>query len=198
MQGTSSIVEDNVISTKKTPSVPMTVGITSKFSDTTNVITGNKVIDHLVGIHCYGSSNHIIYGNNITNNYIGIAISNSTKFEINENRITNSYWYGFDITASSKNNIVRNTIANSGIYGVFLQRLPYRYYSMFNRFKRNNFIENNCSAFFKDSFFNRWIGNYWEISQLRPYPIFGKIVFGKISVHWFNIDWLPAKEPYDI
>ena len=169
-----------------------TWGIEQQRSVKTNIIQGNTITKHLVGISCVDSSNHIICGNTITNNYIGIDLLNCSNFEINGNRIANTSWYGFDISKSSKNNIVRNTIANTSEYGINLE------YSSYNKIKENNFMENDCNAFFKSSSFNRWISNFWNRPRLLPYPIIGKLKLWKITISWINIDWRPAKEPYDI
>ena len=70
----------------------------------------------------------------------------------------------------------------------------------------NNLVDNVVrDAFFDDKSFSRstWRGNYWGRSRLLPKPILGvtKVVINedlKISVPVFNVDWRPAKEPYEI
>ena len=47
---------------------------------------------------------------------------------------------------------------------------------------------------------NIWDGNYWEKARILPKLIFGTYHFenNRIWLHWFNVDWHPATEPYDI
>ena len=45
---------------------------------------------------------------------------------------------------------------------------------------------------------NTLMQNYWNSSKLFPKLIFGILYFGDFSLNWFNIDLLPASEPYDI
>jgi hypothetical protein len=68
--------------------------------------------------------------------------------------------------------------------------------------KFNNFIDNNMSAFFENSSFNRWKHNYWDDHQgIWPKCIKGlmRIPWNKtIVIHWMNLDWFPAQKPYEI
>ena len=75
------------------------------------------------------------------------------------------------------------------------------YFTLFNKISRNNFIKNfpndtKFQAYFKFCFYNRWKKNYWDRPRLLP-----KVILGRIDDKehdWFNFDWNPAKEPYDI
>lgn len=62
----------------------------------------------------------------------------------------------------------------------------------------NNFIDNYYDGSFmagKLPMFNRWSRNYWDDwDGTGPYVIRGKRYF----IRWFNFDWHPAQEPYDI
>lgn len=71
-----------------------------------------------------------------------------------------------------------------------------------NQIIENNIYNNNIDAYFV-SCNNFWKTNYWG----KPAII--KIIFGKMDlfrddvnsellISWFNIDWHPAKEPYEI
>jgi hypothetical protein len=70
-----------------------------------------------------------------------------------------------------------------------------------NKILKNNLINNGFRnvrfLYYRDSprFRNIWDGNYWDKPRTGPYLIIGRIMF---LVPWFNIDWNPAKEPYDI
>ncbi|GAI48792.1 unnamed protein product, partial [marine sediment metagenome] len=46
------------------------------------------------------------------------------------------------------------------------------------------------------SFFNTWDSNYWGEPRDSPYIIKGTLLF--LFIPWFNFDWHPAQEPYDI
>ena len=163
------------------------------FPSCRSIIKGNIIINHLWGIACTNLFNHIISGNIITDNYLGISLRNSSNNEIKGNNITNSYWYGLRLKDKSNNNmVVRNTIANNSEYGIYIQ------YSFHNKFKENNIMKSNRSAYFENSLLNRWIRNYWERPRLLPYPIFGKMKLGNITFPWMNFDWRPALRPYDI
>ena len=86
-----------------------------------------------------------------------------------------------------------NNIASNNLYGIYLFR------SSGNTIIGNDFINNTCNAFFKlrSSFFNRWSRNYWDDWWgFGPKLVKGQI--GKLLIPWFNFDWHPAKEPYDI
>jgi hypothetical protein len=50
---------------------------------------------------------------------------------------------------------------------------------------------------------NKWVGNYWNKPRILPKLIFGvreNILFGTKTIHfpWFQFDWHPAQQPYDI
>jgi nitrous oxidase accessory protein len=86
--------------------------------------------------------------------------------------------------------IIDNEIMSNNKYGVYLL------YSLCNKIINNNFINNTCNAMFlAKSFLNKWIDNYWD-----DWSGFGpKIIHGKFGLlPWYNFDWHPAQEPYDI
>jgi len=89
--------------------------------------------------------------------------------------------------------IRHNNITTNNMHGIYLLR------SYNNRIINNNFIDNEKDAFFSDSFLNRWKQNYWNRPRILPKPIFGEIeIFYRFWIPWFNFDWHPAQEPYDI
>jgi parallel beta-helix repeat protein len=183
-----------------------------------NTITRNNIFQNGVGIFHITGNNNIIQ-NNISNNYGGIK-AQSTNNYITDNIISSNNCYGISIT-SDKNTINNNTISGNeyGIYLTYIFFLPnifspstkniiygntisdnsygiYLEYSLLNLILKNNFINNEEDAFFTRSFFNRWKQNYWNGSRVFPKLIFGYI--GYFRYQWINIDWRPAKEPYDI
>jgi parallel beta-helix repeat protein len=144
-------------------------GIYLDFSSSYNDICGNTIDDNNDGICLLGSSNSIS-GNNISNNNDGINLSWSSDNTIIGNIITKND-YGVNLSGSS-NNII----------------------------KGNNFVENYYyQAYFKYSRHNRWIRNYWDDwDGTGPKFIWGKQRFWGLAVPWFNVDWHPAQEPYNI
>ena len=137
------------------------------------------------------------------------------------NYITNNS-YGIVLSAgpygAGWNNILSNTIAYNGEYGLYLDNA---YWCKINK---NNFIDNNIHAsFFYElsskflaPFFghflqmNKFFHNYWDDHLLST----SKVIRGEMLcfeflfllllpiepkiIKWFNFDWFPAQEPYDI
>ncbi|MFX0185315.1 MAG: nitrous oxide reductase family maturation protein NosD [Candidatus Hodarchaeota archaeon] len=193
MHNSFNVIENNTIFSPKKEFPTNTWGISMSHNSSNNIVKENTITDHLWGIQITNSYNNIISENTITNSYFSISLDNSSNQEINRNIITNNFFNGLSLKEKSNNNaIVRNTISNSSEYGIYLE------FSFYNTIKENNFIENDISAYFENSLLNRWIRNYWDRPRLLPYPIFGNMELGKITIPWFNIDWRPAKEPYDI
>ena len=152
-----------------------------------------------------GSYNRIIsnkiYGHNFYTSVWGITSYKENHGNIiSENTISNN-WGGIDYLGTdseiSKNNITYNT--ELGIYLSSPGWLPCKK----NTITQNNLIGNGINAFFLVNLFsfNVWYNNYWTNWPLQlPKLILGKcfILMGIKIVPWFNIDWHPAKEPYDI
>lgn len=160
---------------------------------TNHTIYNNIIVADGKGISS-DSDDSLIEGNNITSASDGIFLDRS-----NRNTITLNNVQGCDRGAvffKSNNNIIkRNNIAHN-TDNVFLA-LSWR-----NGFYENNFID--CDNIGKHvalkgySFFNKWRGNYWDnqIIHILPKIILGR--FGILPVPWLNIDWRPARTPYDI
>ena len=129
---------------------------------------------------------------------MGIAINESCNNNmIIGNTVLNNP-YGIGINALSNYNIISGNNIINNFYG-FGINLGFEYRSNFNVINKNNFIGNNQHAVFNQSFFNLWYGNYWEDwIENKPRPINGdNMIFDEI-VPWFQFDWKPATEPYDI
>jgi nitrous oxidase accessory protein len=185
-----------------------------------NNISFNTILDNYeIGINLHKDCfNNTIYSNNILNNKVGIeireclcSISEENKF-IKNNFIKNSN--GLKIK-DSHNNIIRYnnfTRNNNGIkieiyYGKESQYNIIEYNSFFKNLKglhfdsvsnnyiiKNNFLQNNESVYYKECN-NFWLYNYWDRGRILPYLIIG---VGTFFLDKFDIDWIPAKEPYDI
>ncbi len=188
---------------------------------TDNFVIGNTICSNNVKgliltktkIHLYDSfdnspDNNIIKGNNIHNNgNAGITLQFSDSNTISGNCILDSN-YGIKIEGSSYNTISNNNIKKNNIIGICID-----FYfdgvltisSSQNKIFNNNFLKNEQDAYFIDILLgnivfrrNIWIQNYWNSSKLILKFIFGILSFGDFSFRWFNIDWNPAIEPYDI
>jgi len=135
-----------------------------------NIITGNKILDSVMGIDLSYSSNNIITGNSISS-VIGILFLHHP---------------------SNNNNITGNNISNE-LIGIWL------HHSSKNIIEKNNFIGNKIAANFYISWRNI-VGNYWDSNYWDNWIGFGpKIIFGRLGpIPWINFDWHPAEEPYPI
>ena len=75
-----------------------------------------------------------------------------------------------------------------------------------NKFYQNTFLENTKDVRYAIYGSNDWDANYWGRGRILPYPIFGLKhpgnllgeIFLNLKIPWIEIDWHPAKEPYDI
>jgi len=158
-----------------------------------HMISNNSIVVDGAGISITANDSTITM-NNITGHYEGISLDDSYSNTISWNNIQ---WCdrGIAIFESNNNIIKRNNIANN-FEGVFLGL------SRHNKFYENNIID--CSSIGKHvvlkgwSFFNQWRGNYWDnqIIHILPKIIIGR--FGILPIPWFNIDWRPARKPYEI
>jgi parallel beta-helix repeat protein len=159
-----------------------------------NTFSSNK--QH--GIFLTHSSSNNISKNNISDNtYYGITFDTSNNNTIFWNSINSNKNIGIYIHSSSNNNTVlsNNIKENGNIKGLGGSILLDR--SSNNKIHRNNFINNVKCAYFFDCTSNNWNGNYWDKPRLFPKIILGRKI-GIIWWPWFNFDWHPAKEPYDI
>jgi len=162
-------------------------GIHLRYSNFNSIKNNDIISNSDDGIYFYKSKFNTIFDNFINNNDIGIEFSYKSRF----NTIKN-------------NNILNNDegiLLIDTFLGSFLEG------STFNLIIKNNFIDNDRDAFFRNSRINRWSQNYWNETQTLPKLIFGELFYttlvglGFIPHHipWIpQIDWRPAKEPYDI
>ena len=81
-------------------------------------------------------------------------------------------------------------------------------YSYDNNIFENNFYDNvfNCYFFQEGDFLshNNWNSNFWDdYSGFGPKPVRGLVEISLpwnpyYLIPWFNFDWHPAREPYDL
>jgi parallel beta-helix repeat protein len=172
------------------------------------------------GVVISKSWKNTVVENTMTDNYAGVSLwPGATDNEIARNIIRNQEYSGVGIWPGADHNFLHdNILLNNSLYGVLITKADGTIItlntiqgsnegmrlSMANNslFQCNNFIENNCSAFFENSSLNRWKQNYWD-DHISSWPkcIHGlmRIPWNKmIVVRWLNLDWRPAKQPYDI
>jgi hypothetical protein len=97
--------------------------------------------------------------------------------------------YGF----LGHNNIYKN-IFQDFYWGLVFEN-PF---SCANTIKQNNYISTSPAGHYL-SFRNNWMSNYYDNwNGIGPKIIGGVIKFYPLPIPWFNIDWTPSQEPYDI
>ena len=194
-------------------------------SSRNTIISNNIRFNNQCGISIKQGSKNNININNISSNEIGIYFYNTNFNNIEKNKIEFNSLSGIFFSYSNSNKIIGNIISDNsfGGNGIRLQKsryniisknnlsknrigisiLDYNQYSSLafsmNIIKKNNFLNNKKDTSFLGSIWNFWMANYWNESRNLPKPIFGLIeIFHNIFIKWLNIDWHPAKEPYDI
>jgi parallel beta-helix repeat protein len=157
-------------------------------------ITRNTILENYFGVSCTDSSYTTIYANKIEScEDTAIYFSNASWCNISSNNLS-SYIDGvFFIFHSNYNSVFLNEIHASLRNDVDIAS------SFFNTVTHNNMEKKGNSASFFNSMFNRWDENFWGAPRLFPKPIVGHYYINStIGIPWFQFDWHPAQEPYDI
>ena len=131
-----------------------------------------------------------------SNKHFGVLIytADGNRQNSNNNIVSNCIISNNDegvfIDDAIDNTIMNNDIRENRVYGVHVA------FASNNEIKENNFIMNSRSAYFQGIQLNSWSNNYWcySISGSKIKIILGKV----ICFPWFNFDWNPAQEPYEI
>jgi parallel beta-helix repeat protein len=178
-----------------------------------NTIIGNTIIsNNWSGISFSESNNNTIKNNNISNYIFGLDIHRSCYNNIVSNKIIFNNDTGIISYYSNFNFICGNIISNNGD-GI-------RYFKCNKDTVTNNNISNNdfgvdlgesyTNIFYKNNFINKyrqvvfynckniWLQNYWNRPRILPKLIFGKILLDSKEIPCINIDWFPARKPYEI
>jgi parallel beta-helix repeat protein len=143
--------------------------------------------------------NTIIQTQIIDNDKAGISCEKSNENTFYKNIIKDGR-YGFKALKSMNNDIKQNSFIHNLENGIYLFK------SSDNLIQSNNFINNTNQAFFENGY-NRWKANYWnDWTKTYPRPIRGDWVVPinigfiefYVSFRYWQFDWHPAKEPYDI
>jgi len=185
-------------------------GIRLYASDYTTIASNTIVNNNDDGINLMSTYRNTITGNIIhSNNDGGIDFYFSHYNNIAGNNISTND-YGIFIEGSCNNNVTSNAISCND-YGVYLRFLfdwfptiIYTIQSRKNTIIQNNFLDNKRQAFCAGDWSNTWIDNYWNSPRSLPKIIIGVLCLSEsfsimpLLIPWFNIDWHPAQEPYDI
>lgn len=207
-------VYDNIIAENGNEGV--FIGSSTNATVEYNVLTRNG---HC-GVVISNSRKNTVIENTMTDNYAGVSLwPGATDNEIARNTIHDQDYSGVGIWPGADQNFLHdNILSNNSLYGVLITKadgtiITFNTIQGSNEGLRlsmannslvqcNNFIANNCSAFFENSSSNRWKQNYWDEHASRwPKCIHGlmRIPWNKILViRWLNLDWRPAQQPYDI
>jgi nitrous oxidase accessory protein NosD len=150
------------------------------------------------GIAFNGGRNNKIIGNHISNNNPNGILLLGENVDIVNNYISSNKELGIYIDVSHNHRIIDNHISNNGEIGILNIGGNNIEISI------NNLIDNTRNAYFNiylsSISSNVWDSNYWSDSL----GLFPKIIPGIVVIllifkfRFFDIDWHPAKEPYDI
>jgi nitrous oxidase accessory protein len=152
-----------------------------------------------------GESDYLTMSDNIIEfNIDGVWIGDSSHITITKNTIYSNENGGYHLSYGAINSfnnhnyeIINNNISKNTGYALYLFNGGGVDFKSKNKISYNNFINNEKDVYLFNTYFNRWIGNYWNKPRFLPKIIFVefKILLGKLK--WINIDWHPAQEPYD-
>lgn len=158
------------------------------------VVENNQFNDISNAVDVYSSLECEIISNNITELHSGIHIIRSTLNLVSNNTISlKENGFGVLLLQSWNNNISYNIITGAD-EGIMMEN------AYENIVYRNNLEANKKDASFWNHQFkpNIWKENYWGRDKLFPKIIVGHIGDYYDNFRWFNIDWHPSSEPYDI
>ncbi len=187
-----------------------TMGIYTKRECFNNIISENYIHHDKSGIYMYGTDNEVINNRIVNCSSIGIYIVDGVRNTVSGNIISHNIgglWDGgIVILGSNRNTISGNEISYNHPTGIYVC------VSYYNVISENNFIDNKGEGYQEDGnayfdyaglhfFGNIWKGNYWSDSLsggTLPKIIPGELQIFLVDRLWFNFDWNPAQEPYDI
>ena len=167
-----------------------------------NLISGN-VIKHIEGSHLGAFSfgiigkNNLIQKNYIAENSVGLSFdSDNGNNSILHNYISKNI---FGILCSSTGDYLAYNEISNNEYGISCTDSSCI-------FMRNNIVQNGENADFFNFFQyfyrkNKWKNNYWSDyvgNRISPKIIYGEIYLFFFTIPWYQFDWHPASEPYDI
>jgi parallel beta-helix repeat protein len=169
-----------------------------------NVLSYNYISNcSLGGIRSWGFNQ--IVNNTLIKNGKGIGFGAGDTIEFNHLINNDEGMGGEDYTGTAITSILKNQIEANHI------GIDYSNYGS-SVISYNNFVNNTRSAvfYYPNVFFSirmNWDHNYWSTHTTNtPKLILGKfLLWGEIFpyeigiyIPWFNFDWHPAQQPYDI
>jgi parallel beta-helix repeat protein len=174
-------------------------------------ISDNIISNNAYGIFLSQFNDNIIISNNqiIQNRNSGILLSGSNN-KIIDNNITHNHEHGIFLIGSDNTILSRNTIKDNNQVGLkLLYDIDFLKNCRDNTIYQNNFINNKLEATITKTFIdsriakNIWSENFWDIPRVKPKLIFGSYVIMILVMRIpiipiVEVDWHPAKEPYDI
>lgn len=174
-----------------------------------NVIIKSNIISYCQdGIELFYSNFNIIKENIVKNNdgslsdfkVGGIDLNSSNHNNISHNIVQDNIGVGICLFSSTNNIVYSNSFEQNTFCGVYVEEN-----SNDNTIIKNNFIDSIKwdGHFWFRSNQNKWDSNYWDKWIGHKFPFLDKVpklIFGWWfkNIPYFNFDWHPAKEPYDI
>ena len=176
-----------------------TISLIGEDIDTTIIDgSGNGTIVRII------SDNVNISNLTIQNGDAGISCGFLTDSNTLKDNILSNNNCGIYLEGSSYN-VIKDNIISKNYIGIYLSDMPGPFGSVFrttgNEISRNNFLYNirNAKLYYLTlREVNTWRNNYWNRPRMLPKFIFGFLWSYPLLVPWFEIDWHPAQEPYDI
>lgn len=223
--GNSSIITNNIINSggihfHYTSNVTITHNMIQGkrgiylWETTGTEIENNTISVQITGIYVLRSLQTRIVNNYLNNNTQGIFLIESSFVNVTNNIITDATFFGIDIQDTLQTNHISGnmiTSCNMGIYLCLCENQIIKSNTILdnevginlleanrNLINQNDFLENTINALFNDSYKNIWNRNFWDHPRILPYTIAGTIIIYRWPLRWFNFDWHPAQEPYDI
>ncbi len=189
---TGVLIRENNITHNRHCSVVISMSTNNRV--TCNVFAANQA----AGVSIWPNSTRNMVDNNTISDcpYSGVGLwTNADNNTIRDNHFINETQYGIILTHADGTLITNNEI-NGSNPGILLR------FSNNSLITRNNFIHNQKDASFENSSKNCWDVNYWSRHPFGfPVTIHGTRIFPQwkpTPVHWINVDWHPAKTPYDL
>jgi parallel beta-helix repeat protein len=147
-------------------------------------ILNNIIINNSEGLYIFNILDCVnIKGNVISGNRIGI-LNPSSSCTISENIISSNSEYGIHLFWSERNLIYKNNFVDNGV------NVNMEFYF------RAGWGYNKWCYLFKGNYWDDWSGSGIKIIHGKMYLTHGWE--NDIIIPWYNFDWFPAKEPYDI
>ena len=217
----NNIIKDNII-TDNLYGIQIGALIIETYSNdfsNNNVIENNIITDNELGLDIIVGNNNLISGNIISSNNDGMEIHFESDDTVVTSNIISLNYDGIYINGVKNIIINRNAIFDN-TYGIIIE------FSKKVQVRENNFYDNQKKDIFLAAFsffIRQWTSNkidsnYWGEDRQLPVIITGEILFAfltlakwdvleflgwshtspHIAIPYFEIDWHPASEPYDI